>query len=139
MTVPFVADSEPLPAPWEFWTPKEGRTITLNVVRFESGTVVRDIREPPYAVLKLALRTYVPPEEKPGRPPYWDWTAKGLIQRILALYRQAFETALTLPTEQLLAQLEAISPARPRPLPLLVTRRVHAGETEYAVELGALT
>jgi hypothetical protein len=139
MAPPFEASSNVLAAPYEFWTPKAGRTIRLDVVRFEAGTVLRDLQEPPYSVVKLALRTWVPPESKPDRPPYWDWTAKSLVQRLVAIYRATIERALTLPADQLAAHLEATSPVRTRPLPLLITRTVHDGETEYVVQLGEVT
>jgi len=133
------ADWGVLLPPYEFKLLPASTALVVRVVRFEVGLAQRDIRQPPYSVWRPTLRLHVPPEDKPGRPPYWDWMAAGLIQRILALYNQAIDDALQLPIAQLVAQLEALSPARPRPLPLKITRHVDDGETEYAVELGEVT
>jgi hypothetical protein len=125
-----------LPGPYEFWTPREGVTFSLLAVRFEVGLSTRDISEPPYAVVRPTVRIYVPPERKPGRPPYWDFTSTGLAQRLLAVWRMAQDRAFEREADVGVAMLEATSPARGRGVPLRLTRRFVDGEHMYELELG---
>ena len=124
-----------LPAPYEFWTPKKDVTVVVMTVRFEVGLAQRSIREPPYSVIKPTLRLHVPPERKPGRPAYWDFTSLGLVHRVIEIWRRAQEKALELELASAIGILEGTSFARERPLPLLITRRVVDDEISYEVEL----
>jgi len=127
---------ELLPGPYEFWTPAKDVEISLLVVRFEVGLSVRSLRQPPYTAARPTLRLHVPPERKPDRPAYWDFTSTGLAHRVLALWMDAQDRALALDTDRGLAMLEATSPVRDRPLPLRITRRVAGDEILYEAELG---
>jgi hypothetical protein len=129
------AQLEMLPSPWEFWMLRNGESLELRVIRFEHGLVERFIRQGGRVVYRPALRLYVPPEDKPGRPPYWDVTAQGLIQRLLVLYEDAIEFGFLLPISDAVTWWQAVSPARAEPLPLVITRADHGSEIQYAVKV----
>lgn len=130
------ATLELLPEPYEFWTPRAGVTFHLLVVRFELGLATRKISEPPFVVTRPTIRLHVPPDRKPGRPPYWDFTSVGLAQRIIALWRQAQDRAVALEVDRAVSMLEATSHQRERPLPIAIRRVNEGGEILYEATLG---
>lgn len=133
-----VADAGGFPwldPPFEWVALGPGRSFLLRMVRFEMGLGARPIREPPGQVVRPVLRIHVPPADKPYRAPWWDWTTLGLFHRLAQLHEDLIAAAFDKPADQLIADLEALSPARPRPLSLRIYRNTDPDDVEYGVQV----
>lgn len=124
-----------LAPPFEWYHPEPDRPFTLRVIRYEVGWAQRPIDEPPGLVVRPTIRFHLPPEDKSTGPPYVDFTNRMLIQRVTALYDELSSQATERPELESIPILEALSPARPRPLTLRITRRGRRLDTTYEVEV----
>lgn len=74
---------EDMPEPFEILEMEDGQTKTLRVVKYREGRMWLEPRDGRPRKQVQVLRVWVPPTDKPTIPPYWDITAKHLINGLL--------------------------------------------------------
>lgn len=83
MPFPKLEDLEPLDKPSEIFDIPGGTTKVLTVHRYQAGRMVIHPRRTGIAKEIVALRVWIPEEEKPLYPDYYDVTAQTLIPQLL--------------------------------------------------------
>ena len=89
MALPELESLPELPPPYEILELKPGETRRLTVVRWGIGRAVIHPRFPgaPREKTVRVIRMWVPEEEKPLYPHYWDATAGTLVPQLYAILR----------------------------------------------------
>jgi hypothetical protein len=69
-----------LPGPYEILDLKEGESVLIHPMKWVNGRVIIHPRYPGAPAEKeiVAIRLFVPREEKPFGAPYWDLTSQTL-------------------------------------------------------------
>lgn len=124
-----------LDPPYQFFHPEPGLPFILPVVRYEVGLAQRPVDDPSGYVVRTTIRFHVPGPVGWGLRPYVDFTNQGLIQRVLSLYEDMLDRTKRTLTLDSISTLEALSPARPRPLMLRLTRHGRRLDTMYEAEV----
>jgi len=80
-----------LEPPYEILELKPGETVSFTVLDWQLGKMTIHPRWPgaPSEKVVRAVRVFVPKEEKPLFPHYWDITAGTLVPQIYTLLREA--------------------------------------------------
>ncbi len=89
MELPDISKLSPLPGPFEVLDIQGNSTREFTVTRFQTGTMLIRPRDQRDAKTIVALRVYVPKEDKSLYPDYWDLTAQTLIPQVLPFLEQA--------------------------------------------------
>ena len=145
-----------LTEPWQFFHPTLEVPFELQVVRYEVGMARRPINDPPGYVerptIRFHLATPIPStlfsimrrmgsaETAPITPetlrahPYVECTNQVLAARVFAIYNDLIERTNAQIPFPLPATLKKLSPERPEPLTLRLTRHGLRIDTIYDVE-----
>jgi len=67
-----VGELPELPGPYEILDPEAGESVSFHILRWEFGRMLIAPPWLPEPKWVASLRVWVRPEEKPGRPNYWD-------------------------------------------------------------------
>lgn len=76
-----------IPPPHEILELADGQEIVFTVQDYMVGRMTIEPRWPgaPKEKTIVAIRVFVPPEEKPVGPPYWDITPSTLVFQLLSI------------------------------------------------------
>lgn len=128
-------DMEWLESPFRFWHPTPGEPFVLRVRRYQVGLAMREVDDPPRIVVRPTIRFHLPPGEGLDGSDYMDFTNRGLIHRVMALWEDLARGAVTKGDAELVRTLEATSPARERAVTLELIRLGERLDTQYEVRV----
>lgn len=124
-----------LDSPWRFWHPQPLVPFRLRVRRYEVGLAMREVGDPPHIVTRPTIRFHLAPGEGLDGADYMDFTNRGLIQRVMAIWEELARGAVHKPDAELVRILEATSPAREREVTLELIRLGEGLDTQYEVRV----
>lgn len=146
-----------LDPPFHFFHPQPDLPFELPVVRYEVGLAQRPIYDPPYVVQRPTIRFHLAKPLQPGlflavktggsaetdrispdelvARPYLDFTNQVLIRKVLAIYDDIIARTLRQVPIPDTIRMRQLSPDRPEPLTLRLTRHGLRIDTIYDVDV----